>query len=166
MRKTKSNLGEKIVALATLLTMVSLSIFGFTNSKAEAAYNFGEVFTVLVTDNNGSGAVVKGTRNIPVGKTFNIGKMKKEVGQGDALLVTRFKSSKGKYTYNYKPTNTRVEFGFVKDSKTLVNSNGKKIKYSSKLTPGSYVQITYDTKLTYEHTDDTVKKVTVIGTYK
>ena len=104
--------------------------------------------------------------SIPVGKTFNIGKMKKEVGQGDALLVTRFKSSKGKYTYNYKPTNSRVEFGFVKDSKTLVNSNGKKIKYSSKLTPGSYVQITYNTKLTYEHTDDTVKKVTVIGTYK
>ena len=94
MRKTNSNLRKKIVALATLLTVFSLSIFGFTNSKAEAAYNFGEVFTVLVTDNNGSGAVVKGTRNIPVGKTFNIGKMKKEVGQGDALLVTRFKSSK------------------------------------------------------------------------
>ena len=92
--------------------------------------------------------------------------MKKEVGQGDALLVTRFKSSKGNYTYNYKPTNSRVEFGFVKDSKTLVNSNGKKIKYVSKLTPGSYVQITYNTKLTYEHSDDTVKTVTVIGTYK
>ena len=118
---------KKFMALATLLTVFSLSIFGFANSKAEAAYNFGEVFTVL---------------------------------------VTRFKSSKGGYTYNYKPTNSRVEFGFVKDSKTLVNSNGKKIKYSSKLTPGSYVQITYDTKLTYEHTDDTVKSVTVIGTYK
>ena len=151
-----------ILAVTLLLTFVVVPVSAATPAITPGT----EVFTVLVTDNNGSSAVVKGTRNIPVGKTFNIGKMKKEVGQGDALLVTRFKSSKGKYTYNYKPTNTRVEFGFVKDSKTLVNSNGKKIKYNSKLTPGSYVQITYDTKLTYEHSDDTVKTVTVIGTYK
>ena len=151
-----------ILAVTLLLTFVVVPVSAATPPITPGT----EVFTVLVTDNNGSSAVVKGTRNIPVGKTFNIGKMKKEVGQGDALLVTRFKSSKGKYTYNYKPTNTRVEFGFVKDSKTLVNSNGKKIKYVSKLTPGSYVQITYDTKLTYEHSDDTVKTVTVIGTYK
>ena len=151
-----------ILAVTLLLTFVVVPVSAATPPITPGT----EVFTVLVTDNNGSSAVVKGTRNIPVGKTFNIGKMKKEVGQGDALLVTRFKSSKGKYTYNYKPTNTRVEFGFVKDSKTLVNSNGKKIKYVSKLTPGSYVQITYNTKLTYEHSDDTVKTVTVIGTYK
>ena len=151
-----------ILAVTLLLTFVVVPVSAATPAITPGT----EVFTVMVTDTDGSSAVVKGTRNIPVGKTFKITdtKVKKELACGDIILVTKRASKTGKVTYNYMAGKSRISLGFVKNSKTVVDTTGKTYTFKNNFGAGKIVEIIFDSKFTFESTDDTFKEAKLVGT--
>ena len=156
------------VVLAALLVGVVVLPVSMTQA---ALINPGtEVFQVIVTDaTDGSTAVLKDTRYRKAGDVFKITNksVKKEASQGNMLLVTKTVSTKtGAVKYSYKAGNERIDLGFVKDAKTVVDTKGKTFKFSNNFGAGTIVEIVYNSKFTYVPTDDTFKTVRVLSTVK
>lgn len=156
-----------------ILTLVLLLTFAVVPVSAAATPPITpgtEVFTVIVTDTDGSTAVVKNTRTRKAGDVFKITdtKVKKEIARGETLIVTKTVSAKTrKAKYNYKVGKERIGLGFVKNAKTVVDTTtGKTFTFKNNFGAGNIVEIVYSSNFTYEITDDTFKEARLVGTYK
>ena len=151
-----------ILAVALLLTFVVVPVSAATPPITPGT----EVFTVMVTDTDGSTAVVKDTRTRKIGDSFKITdtKVKKELARGDVILVTKKVSRTGKVSYNYMAGKSRISLGFVKNSKTVIDTTGKSYAFKNNFGAGKIVEIIFDSKFTFESTDDTFKEAKLVGT--